>query len=109
MRRRLFVLLISSVASVTASSLSAEDRGTELQLGGRLSRLREEKSRSVPPAELLIYQRAQRRARQRAELLEAYEWAGYSPARPTVLSFSAYGVDPNPRPWLGTRAYPWYW
>jgi len=106
MHRWLWVVLISSLVSVSASSVRAQDKSISNsagpQLGGRLSRFREERAPEIPSASFLIYQRAQRQAEQRAARLEANKWAGYAPTRPTI-GYAAYATDVNPgiyKPWV---------
>lgn len=93
MPRRLFIVLITSLASFAASGVSAEEKTPGPQLGGRLQRFREE-TRAIPSPEYLIYQRSNERAQQRAARLEAYRWMGYSPNRP-VMSSPAFANDMN--------------
>lgn len=118
MPRRLFIVLITSVASIATSFVFAQDKSVEErlaqdrtfardkgpgpQLGGRLSRFRDESAHAVPSAEYLIYQRAHKRAEDRAAILEAQRWAGYAPTRPTV-PYVYYATDLNPglyKPWV---------
>jgi hypothetical protein len=104
MQRLAYVVLI---ASLMGSSVSAQDRpkGTNNAgptLGGRLSRFHEEKSRGIPPADYLIFERARKHARQRADRLEANRWLGISPNRP-MIGPTAFAVDMNPglyKPWV---------
>lgn len=123
MPRWLSIVLITSVASIVTTTVFAEekslqewiaqdkaysrDKGPGPQLGGRLARLREESAPAIPSAEYLIYQRARKRAESRAELLEAQQWAGYYPTRPTI-PYTYYGSDLNPglyKPWVTPYLY----
>lgn len=108
MQRWLWVVLITSLVSVSATTVRAQDKSlgkttsTGPQLGGRLSRFREERPAEIPSASYLIYQRAQRQAEQRAARIEANKWAGYAPTRPSI-GYAAYAVDLNPglyKPWV---------
>ena len=118
MPRWLPIVLITSVASIATTSLFAQDKsiqerlaqdrmfsrdkGPGPQFGGRLARFRDENSQTVPSAEYLIYQRAHKRALDRAAILEAQRWAGYSPTRPTI-PYTYYGTNLNPglyKPWV---------
>jgi hypothetical protein len=105
MQRWLWVVLISSLVSVSATSVRAQDKSLGKngpQLGGRLSRFREERAPEIPSASFLIYQRAQRHAEQRAARIEANKWAGYIPTRPSI-SNAVYATDVNPgiyKPWV---------
>ncbi|MSR59013.1 MAG: hypothetical protein EXS05_15435 [Planctomycetaceae bacterium] len=93
MPRLLVVVLVTLVALLLARPLAAKDE-TGPNLGGRLARLREEQTRKSPTAQQLIYERARRRARERALRLESYRRMGYSPNRPMV-PYTKYGVDLN--------------
>lgn len=118
MPRWLPIVLITSVASIATSTVFAgeksvqeqlaqdkafsRDKGPGPQLGGRLLRLREEESRSIPSAEYLIYQRARKRAAVRSEILEERHWSGYYPTRPTI-PYTYFGTYQNPglyKPWV---------
>jgi hypothetical protein len=101
MVQRLFIVLIATLASVATSTLVAQEKGSGPQLGGRLSRLREE-SRGIPSAEVLIFRRAQRRAEARAARLEMFDSMGYSPTRP-VAAYARNANDLNAgiyKPWV---------
>jgi hypothetical protein len=118
MPRWLPIVLITSVASIATTSLFAQDKsiqerlaqdrklsrdnGPGPQLGGRLARFRDESTPTTPSAEYLIYKRARKRAEERAAILEAQHWAGYSPTRPTI-PYTHYATDLNPglyKPWV---------
>jgi hypothetical protein len=106
MQRWLWVVLISSLVSVSANSVRAQDkslsRSTGPQLGGRLSRFREERAPEIPSASYLIFQRAQRNAEQRSARIAANKLAGYVPTRPSI-GYAAYAADVNPgvyKPWV---------
>jgi hypothetical protein len=124
MPRWLPIVLITSVASIATSSLFAQEKsiqeqiaqdktfsrakGPGPQLGGRLSRFREENPRAIPPAEYLIYVRAHKQAEHRAAILESQRWAGYYPTRPTI-PYDYYGMDANPclyKPWVAAYFIP---
>jgi hypothetical protein len=102
MPRRLLIVLISSLASLAARGVIAEET-TGPQIGGRLSRFRSESTPDIPPARLLIYQRARRLADARIARLESYEAMGYMPTRPTI-PYTTYASDLNPglyyKPWV---------
>lgn len=121
MRHCLPIVLITSVASIFTSSLFAEtkidgkvdkrlaqdrpfarDYDSAPRLGGRLAQLSQERKESIPSAEYLIFQRAHKRAEERAALLEARRWSGYTPNRPTI-PYTQYATDLNPglyKPWV---------
>jgi hypothetical protein len=108
MSRRLFIVLITSLASLATSGVLAQDKTRNPQMGGRLSRFQDE-SRAIPSAESLIYKRAHERAEQRAARLEAYRWMGYAPTRPTI-PYTRYANDLNPplyQPWIVGYYHHW--
>lgn len=101
MVQRLFIVLIATLASVTTSTLVAQEKSSGPQLGGRLARLREE-SREIPSAQVLIFRRAQRRAEARAARLEMSHWLAHSPYR-SVAPYSSQRSDLNAgiyKPWI---------
>jgi hypothetical protein len=85
MVHRLYIVLIATLASVTTSTLVAQEKSPGPQLGGRLARMREE-TPEIPSAQVLIFRRAQRRAEARAARLEMYHWMARSPYRPVSTS-----------------------
>lgn len=100
MPRRLFIVLITSLASFGANRLSAADRPLpKPKPQTRTSEYRSEQPPEIPSARVLIFERARRRAEVRAARLEALEYAGISPSRP-VVSFSPFTIDPHMNPGL---------
>lgn len=82
MKRWLFGAAIGLLLSTVPTGLSAQDRPAP-NLGGRLSRYREETDRQTS-ARSLIVSKAQFEARQRTLRLEAQYAAGISPNRPVM-------------------------
>lgn len=93
MPRLLVVVSAALFAGLWLGPVAANDE-TGPNLGGRLARLRDEQTRKNPTAQQLIFERAQRRARERHLRLEAYRRMGYSPNRPLV-PYTKFGVDLN--------------